>query len=302
MGDGKYKYMKNIILIKNKIRIKDIFFQVLDHYTFKNLDRHAKNHLKMGMPQLNIKAFDFVSNCVNFQGIYEKNILDLMFLYLKNKIEKIDEKVAIDVGANIGNHTLYFANYFNKVIAIEPQANNFELLKINKLLSLNKNIELLNIGISDIKDTMQIIMPDISNSGSTKLIEKNIKSKISELVKVDTLDNIIKENNIALIKIDVEGMELKVLNGAKEVIEKNQPFILFEHEKSNFINEQSDLLVILKKLKYNNFIIYKKFPSFPRFGTKLTKNIYHMISQLFTIQEENLFLIKADEIEKIDYK
>jgi hypothetical protein len=59
--------------------------------------------------------------------------------------------------------------------------------------------------------------------------------------------------------------------------------------------------VILKKLKYNNFIIYKKFPSFPRFGTKLTKYIYYMISQLFTIQEENLFLIKVYKLHKILY-
>ena len=77
--------MKKVVL-RQKIfsSFRELLYNYVNHFTFKNIDRLSSYHISKNRPQLNILAFDFVSHCVNFQGIYELESLELLFSYMKH--------------------------------------------------------------------------------------------------------------------------------------------------------------------------------------------------------------------------
>jgi FkbM family methyltransferase len=245
---------KNKVLIKSSVKYNflDFLKSQIDNLTFKNLERLSRKHIAEGLPQLNIRAFDFLGHCINMQGIYERRSLELVFKYLKKHSILFSKTVALDVGANIGNHSLFFSNYFEKIVAFEPHPLNYKLIELNSSLSSKKNIEIYNSGISDQYGEMTISCVDVANSGSFSL--NNTPSISSDtLVIVNTLDNLCNGRHISLIKIDVEGMELNVIKGASNIILQYQPVILFEQKHSNFSEGNSDVILQLAKLGYTKF-------------------------------------------------
>ena len=284
-----------------KPSIKEVLFKELDHWTFKNLDRLSRKHLKNGAPQLNIRAFDFVSLCINFQGIYEIKPLQLSFTYFSSFEHLFKASVAIDVGANIGNHSVYFSKFFSKVISIEPSPFNYELLKLNAQLAIQKNIECVNIGASDTKGELIYSYADPANSGSVFLSPTNNSEHNKNIVKVDSLDNIFINEKISLIKIEVEGMELQVINGALEIIKKQMPFILFEQTKTSFINQSSPVIDKLSALGYKSFAIDESLPKFPTFGSAILRRLINFIRQITRSRIERLVVVEANKILPRDY-
>lgn len=159
------------------------------------------------------------------------------------KLDKfIPEKaVILDIGANIGNHTLYWAmqNKIEKVYSFEPIEETFNILCKNvEINDLDNKVELFNIGLSDEETTAKISFFDKNNIGRTS-IEKTTGGKI----KVNKLDNIkINEERIDFVKIDVEGHEIKVLNGAKETFLKHKPKYVFIESFSNNYPKVKEIL------------------------------------------------------------
>lgn len=162
---------------------------------------------------------------------------------LYNEIDCIDkinmdfkDKTIIDVGANIGTFTIAFAKRVGdngKVIAIEPTEETFRLLKENCAYNCGNNTALINIGCYNKKGMMTFFENYEYPTGNTFYIEESDYIKSEEMkptkVAVDTIDNICEfEKSVDLIKIDVEGCELQVLEGAVETIQKHNPKILFE--------------------------------------------------------------------------
>lgn len=137
-----------------------------------------------------------------------------------------EDAVILDIGANIGNHTLYWAkqNKIKKVYSFEPVKSTFEVLKTNvDLNEFNNKVKLLNIGLSDQKTKAIIEIFHKENIGGT-----HIKDTPDGDMDVDKLDNIeIKENRIDFVKIDVESHEVQVLNGASETFRKYKPKYVF---------------------------------------------------------------------------
>lgn len=144
------------------------------------------------------------------------------------KDKNLKGKIIIDIGANIGNHTIYFSKICKakKVYSFEPQENIFEILSKNiQLNNLKNKIDAFNIGLAAKKSKGEILLEDKSNSGMAK-INLNESGKIN----LTTLDDVIlsKEEKISLIKIDVEGMELNVLKGAQEILRRDHPLLYVE--------------------------------------------------------------------------
>ena len=137
------------------------------------------------------------------------------------------EGVYIDIGANIGNHSVYFNRFCNatKVYSFEIDEAIFSILKNN----MEHNCEdgtyhLGDIGILDKKGFVDLSDTNHLNAGMTKIV--NIEGTHRE---VDTLDNVMQGvDNIALIKMDVEGFELDIIRGAQHILETQSPVIFAE--------------------------------------------------------------------------
>ena len=141
-------------------------------------------------------------------------------------------KVTLDIGANIGNHTLYFLNECKAkfVYCFEPAQDTFKILERNIIINkLEGRTYLRNAGVGNSMGFASISNSKPHNTAYTQ-IELSEKGSI-EVVSIDGLN--IRES-IGFVKIDVEGFELAVINGMKETIKSNSPFIMIEIWKSNF--------------------------------------------------------------------
>ncbi len=190
---------------------------------------------------------DYVSNDILIDGYYEFKELKTLCEWLKKK-KKLN--LAIDVGAYIGNHAVFFSNYFKNVISFEPNSFSYKLLDINT--SKKKNIKIHNFGLSDKNQTKDFYSYENNYGGSSIKKNKNIKfSKIK--AKFKKFDNLKFNKKADLIKIDVEGHELNVLKGMSKYIKKYKPIIVFECQEKEIFNGTSKVIKFLKGKNYKNF-------------------------------------------------
>jgi FkbM family methyltransferase len=185
-----------------------------------------------------------------------EEISNLYEIYGEKKQEKIKFKqisgVIIDIGAHIGIFSIKFAKkYKEEVYAIEPEKENFEKLKTNiKLNNLQKNIHPIRIAIFDKKGFMRLGLSQFG-SGAHSLFNKT--GITSERVRVTTLDYMRKKLNkkIALIKIDTEGSEYKILMSSLKTLKKDKPKLIIETHPIYDAKIDNKILSLLRQLKYN---------------------------------------------------
>jgi FkbM family methyltransferase len=160
----------------------------------------------------------------------------------------LDEGVFIDVGAHIGRWTITIGNKLKgKVIAIEPQRDNFNILKRNIYINkLNDIVIPLDVACGDKEKEMKFYL-DLEGGGGheSSLVQNEYNKNKFTLVNVRKLDNIfvdLKLDSVDLIKVDVEGSDLDVLKGAKNIIKKFHPRIIFEAFGDKEYNEIKNFL------------------------------------------------------------
>jgi len=190
---------------------------------------------------------DYILNLVaDLDSFYEGGLLDLCATL------PLPDGLAIDVGANIGNHTLFFAAKMGReVIAFEPSEYIAEALRQTveeNGLQVSVNIE--EIGLSNESAKARIAV-HFSNLGMTRLIEHIEDAERhhygeDKQIMLISLDDYMSENSDldapALIKIDVEGHEMAVLEGARETLETHRPLLLVEqHDPSQLITSDTFL-------------------------------------------------------------
>lgn len=167
----------------------------------------------------------------------------------------------LDIGANIGLHTLYFAELAGnngKVIAFEPVLSNFNNLKANIALNPFKNIQTENIALGHKNEIIKIAADESStNPGSFNLFDREGENEI--ICKIG--DEVLNNEKIDFIKIDVEGYEGYVIDGLFETIKKNKPKIVFEYDPNYQFKTGLPNDYIFKKLlplKYSFKLIHHR--------------------------------------------
>ena len=163
----------------------------------------------------------------------------------------------IDIGANLGLRSLLPLSGKRPVYFIEP---NDELNKINrercKLNGFN-NYSFMEFGASDKAGEIEFFIDESSYCSSIEQtnLKQNSIEKI-EIIKIETIDRLFAEQiNIwktAYIKMDVEGHELKVLDGAKQLISKLAPTMLIEVSEKG-----SHFLTFFEKMRKFGYTIYE---------------------------------------------
>lgn len=142
---------------------------------------------------------------------------------------------SIDIGANIGLITMIMSKVSGKVISFEPESENYRALEENVKLNQIRNVNQYQLALSD-KDEETYFYINNKNEGGHTINKEQVgrfRDSFQEKRKIFVvkLDSFLKKKEfgkIDLIKIDVEGAELDVLNGAKETIMKDKPLIIFE--------------------------------------------------------------------------
>jgi len=169
---------------------------------------------------------DHVSDIIRVEGIYERPVLELLrdCLFDRNKVAA---QVAIDVGANIGNHSLFFSDIFARVIAFEPNPLARSLLNINLDMNEVSNVEVRPVGLSDRagKADLNFDHKNIGAATTRTASGQNRQAEIELVVGDKAIDG---SEPIGFIKIDVEGAEEAVLRGLERTIRSHRPLIMIE--------------------------------------------------------------------------
>jgi FkbM family methyltransferase len=250
---------ETIFSIKEK---KNFIKSFIDFMVNSYLHKRSSKLIKEGRRQLFVYSFDHIGHKININGLYEGAELEFFFKWLSKSYPESYNGTALDIGANIGNHSLFFSDFFSKVKSYEPNKRTYLALNANS--QLVENIETYNFGISD-KECKLILHTNKNNVGGSFIsnTHEKFENLLLQEIQLFKLDDIIDENEkIKLIKIDVEGHECKTLLGAKATIMKNSPLILFELNSTAFIDGSSPEIEILKDFGYNKFATIESYPNF----------------------------------------
>lgn len=199
------------------------------------MNRLLKGFTRRYLPSFYKRNKFGIFNEVQMESLIETRLFEPELLLLKNFINK--NNVVFDIGANAGEYTYVFEKLVgaSHVYSFEPVPKLFYALK-----KLFPNIHLYKIALSNKDDIVQFKIPIIDGRkferGKLDIDYIEPGELSSELIEVEckTLDLLVREDGISqidFIKIDVEGHELKVLNGADGSIRQFRPIILIEIEQ-----------------------------------------------------------------------
>ena len=161
----------------------------------------------------------------------------------------------IDIGANIGYYALIESKLVGpkgKVVAIEPNSENIEFLKLNIDKNSIKNVIIIEAAIGDYDGLGTLYLSEMSNwhsMASSSLLRQTNSIK----VKVNRLDSLIERLKIpvSLIRMDVEGYEINVIKGMLGTLRKYSPCLMIElHPQIVGSQAISNLLTTLKTFGY----------------------------------------------------
>tara|TARA_B000000437_G_C11632859_1_gene300272 strand:- start:7 stop:762 length:756 start_codon:yes stop_codon:yes gene_type:complete len=177
---------------------------------------------------------------------------------------------SIDVGVYRGVYSYEMSKYSEKVHSFEPNPIIFKYINKN-LKKFIKNIHLYNFALSNQNKTINLKIP-IRNSNSNKEIfeeyyemgkatihnENNFENYENFEIQTKKIDELNFDNKISFIKIDVEGHELEVIEGAKNTIKRDKPVLLVEIEKQYTKKEVAESINFINSLGYKSYFFNKK--------------------------------------------
>ena len=196
----------------SKTNFKDHDFNI-DFYGF-NYPGNTRNH---------------IDRFVYFLGAYEKGMLH----FIKDQLQQSKSKVFVDIGANIGHHSLFASKFANQVYSFEPYYKVRQELerKIADNGITNIHVSQFALGLQD--EELNYFEPSDHNTGTGSFVadfdsNNSNKGLVLSVRNGTKLFESIGIKNIDVMKIDVEGFEPLVLEGLIPIIEKFKPVIILE--------------------------------------------------------------------------
>lgn len=249
----------------------------LDFFCFCDRDKEKQKHGWYGKKVIspeelicNYKQHIIMINTTNYykeieefllkNGVEEQQIINVGevggILYNKQYFDKdimkpIENERFIDGGAYDGKTSRLFTqwchNNYQKIYAFEPDKYNYERLKISFENEEIANVELLNKGLWNEKTTLRFAM---NGDQGSKIVEDEKPNVIS--IDTEAIDDVVGDDRITFIKMDVEGAELKALEGAKETIKKWHPriAICIYHKPEDVVEIPAYILSLSKDYKF----------------------------------------------------
>ena len=218
-----------------------------------------------------------IKKVVRDSTLFELDISDYMQWYIWAGLKDLSWELAnkqpqssctiLDIGANVGAFCLKLGahlvnnNIDSKILAFEP--NPYVFKKLSNNLSFNgkiKNTILIEpLGISNKKEQLEFQWNKKNTGGGKFIVEKKGLTKNVELIEVVKIDDYVKEksiSNISFIKIDVEGFEPFVLQGAMQTIKKFKPNIFVEVSPKWWNKNGFSVKEVLQYFEELNYFFY----------------------------------------------
>jgi FkbM family methyltransferase len=193
---------------------------------------------------------------VGYESIYFYNSYETGTTDTLKRLIKSDD-IVFDIGANIGWYTTLFAKIIGagQCHAFEPVPKIFEKLKKNCLLTeCKENVIINNLALGDLNQKVQLHTFSGLPHGHSSIKSFNRRDSVISETRMITLDEYVAERQLRkvdLIKVDVEGAELKVLEGASKLFSTDTPpmwlFEMNQETSSAFGYHPGDILDMLKK-------------------------------------------------------
>lgn len=254
-GIFKIGPLERLLVTKTSNRMSDSFWVRL----------MPPNYLYAGCSERKVKR-----NGIN----YLLDISDMMehavyFGYTETAAQKLFEialnkRIIIDVGVNIGHTLLNFARLSpgGKIFGFEPDSVNYQKAERNIGLNDFGNISLIKKGVGSKTATARLYRVNEDNAGMNRILDcsADLHNEFDfDEIEIIKLDDFAVENELAqidLIKIDVEGYELKVLEGAENSLRAYAPTLFIELDDDN-LRDQGDsaekVILFLERFGYKIF-------------------------------------------------
>lgn len=233
---------------------------------------------------------DSVLSKIIYDGFEQDEIL-----FVRKFLEKGD--IFLDVGANIGLFSLIASQYVEskgKIYAFEPTPETFSRLCENVEINAFSNISTFQIGLSDKEEELLFNVSQAGYDAWNSFAKlKELEDSCSISIKTTTLDSFLNQQEISdvnLIKIDVEGWEMNVLKGAKDLLSKEKaPVLMIEFTEGNAFSAGyycGEIYDYVKKYGYNwyrydskqNTLVYEE------------KKLHYPYDNLFAIKDIDFVL------------
>ncbi len=206
-----------------------------------------------------------LSRCVYVAGNYEPNEFTFLAQTLRPSM------CFIDVGANEGLYTLFAARKVSptgKVLALEPSSREFRRLTANLELNNLSNVRALQIAASDRSGPGNLRVAGFGHEGLNSLGEfaGPIEPSAIEQVRLMPLDDLVEAEGLGhvdALKIDVEGGELAVLQGARKILAAHRPVILLELFQAALQKQNASREAVLDLLRSAGYTFRVFTPSGP---------------------------------------
>jgi FkbM family methyltransferase len=164
----------------------------------------------------------------------------------------------VDVGANIGLYSIAFARCFQRVLAIEANPTTFAVLQANMALKQLSQVACVCAAASDRAGEAVLHVPENGNLGWATLEHRPETKRTAQAVSCRSLDDIVREHldgqRVALVKIDVEGHEPKVLEGGRGMLARDRPVVLFEVSYGS----AGGCARLLRSVGYSRFLRFRR--------------------------------------------
>jgi len=210
------------------------------------------------MSSVSFDGFEYATDDPVFRhfislGVSEPYPRHLTIVQKYLKIFPHKNRTYIDVGAHIGTTIMPYSRIFNNIVGYEPNFENFNNL-ITNVKQLPKCPRIFRLALGNKSCAGKMIQHGGGNSGCFFFREDDLGDTMCETLDQEAESNDFQD--IDFIKIDAEGMELAVLQGAEKTLLKNKPLIQFQTNhlsKTIFNTENSDAVSYLKNLGYIDF-------------------------------------------------
>lgn len=258
-------------------------------------------HYRTRYPQMAVFAHDFIGIEIGVYGRYEAEELG----HLSGLIADLDRSGAVlDVGANIGNHTLFFAGEgFARVHAFEPNPRTVQLLRFNT--GDLAQIAVHAHGLSARAGTATAIIPRTNAGGASLQGGRQEGGAEGDRVAFDLRrfdDLAIAGEAVALVKLDVEGHEAEVVDGMRAMLARDAPTIIFECNRGTERAAADRLVALLGEIGYDRFTaIDRRGSAIPQWLPRLLRRPLRLAERLVSSRAGRCAAVPVTAFEDRNY-